>query len=305
MATSYKVTKEESNQKIFNYLQRKFILGMSENHKWIRSGQVRINGKRCQAYDRIIENDEIRVPPFAQLKIEQEAIRSDNKSNNKIQSNQKPAIKLDIIYEDDELLVINKAQGIAVQGGSKQEISIADELKKIYINSSFMPTPAHRLDKDTSGVLLIAKSYNMLQRLHEEFKDKEDSSLEKYYLALVCGNYQTKTEHKWEDYLYIKKDEKGREKTCVLERKNQSEKTQYALSKVKYIDAKRVQGKECSLLEIQLITGRKHQIRVQCAHRNIPILGDLKYGGMKADRLYLHAHKVIFDNKEFIAEIPW
>ncbi len=284
MQKSLIVSKQESNQKVFNFLQRKYEISMSDTHKWIRSGQVRINGKRCQSFDRVVENDEIRVPPFAV-----------NYLKNQTLSASASTFIFDKIFENDDLLVINKPVGIAVQSGSKMETSIVDELKNAYLNASFTPTPAHRLDKNTSGLLLIAKSYDCLQELHTAFQDKESSTLKKYYLAKVQGLPQV---GHWEDNLLIKKDKDGREKTFVVKK---SSETQLALAHSKIIS----QSKDKTLLEIQLITGRKHQLRVQCAHRASPIIGDVKYGGKKADRLYLHAYRIEWKNQAFEAKIDW
>ncbi len=282
MQKSLIVTKQESNQKIFNFLQRKYEISMSDTHKWIRSGQVRINGKRCQSFDRVKENDEIRVPPFAVNYIKNQTVKPSSLTFNKV-------------YENDDLLVINKPAGIAVQSGSKMETSVADELKMVYANASFAPTPAHRLDKNTSGLLLIAKSYDCLQELHSAFQDKESSTLKKYYLAYVQGSPKVGS---WDDNLLIKKDKDGREKTFVVKK---SSETQLALAHSKVVS----QVNNKTLLEIQLITGRKHQIRVQCAHRGSPIIGDVKYGGQKADRLYLHAYRIEWKNHIFEAKIDW
>ncbi len=291
------VTQQESNQKIFNFLQRKFDIGMNETHKWIRSGQVRINGKRCTAFDKVKEGDEIRIPPFA-VNFEK---NKDNLQKNSNKKQEKIKLPYSIIYEDEDLLVIDKACGLAVQSGTKQDISLVEILKQEYTHSSFMPTPAHRLDKDTSGILLIGKSYTMLQALHKALSDKE-GKIKKIYLARVENKNSDKIqEGLWEDILYIDKDRQGKEKTFVLDTKNLNVKNidrKKALSRVKILSS----NKESSLLEIEILTGRKHQIRAQCSHRNIPILGDLKYGGKKADRLYLHAYKIEWQGKVFYAE---
>ncbi len=298
MAKYFTVSKQESNQKIFNYLQRKFLINSSDAHKWIRKGDVRINGKKCKAFDRIEENDEIRMPPFAQLKSDSSHNFAEDKSLGKF--------KFDIVFENDDLLVINKPSKIPVQEGSKQAFSITTELRKLYKDADFMPTPAHRLDKDTSGLLLIAKSYNCLNKLHRAFQDKEESNMQKFYLAYVTGEAEKFAETKnWDDWLSIKKID-GKEKTFVLKQNELAESVdkKQASSKIEITKKpkKIIEGHEVTLLQIQLITGRKHQIRAQCAHRNIPILGDVKYGGTKASRLYLHAYKFIFEDFEFTAE---
>ncbi len=286
MAHAHTVSKEESRQKILNYLLRKFEAGTGEAHKWIRTGQVRINGKRCQPFDRVNENDEIRVPPFAQIK-------------RCVQNDEAPSplsdIVLEKIYEDENLLVIDKPHGIPVQSGSKQQSSITKELKKLYPDASFAPTPAHRLDKTTSGLLLIAKSYETLFALQQDLQDKENSNLEKIYLAVIEGFPQ---EGLWQDTLIIKRDAKGREKTFVAKNNEQG---QVSLCEVKLLSHQN----NLSLIQVRLITGRKHQIRAQCAHRGTPIHGDVKYNASKADRVYLHAHKLVWKGQEFISPPPF
>ncbi len=298
MAETLKVSREESGQKLFNFLQRRLESSQSEIHKWIRSGQVRINKKRCSAFDKVLEDDEIRVPPFAVFKntIEKNEVNLNKNKQNTV-SNKKINFDLDSIkiYEDNDLLVINKPCNLAVQGGSKQDFSLVDILKNAY-NSSFVPTAAHRLDKETSGLLLIAKSYTLLQKIHKALHDKQNSEeafIQKIYRAQVHNHL---SDDLWQDYLLLEKNTKGYEQIVCTKDK---EKGQLALLKVKTLD----KNAKKSLLEIDLITGRKHQIRVQCASRNCPILGDTKYGNKdEYRRMYLHAYKLVWENEIFIAE---
>ena len=290
-----KVHKSESGQKLLNFLQRRIELSKNEAYKWIRTGQVRINSKRADPHARLEENDEIRIPPFAFERLlilkEQEEIEKKIEKDFDLEE-----IK---IFENTDMLIIDKPHGIAVQAGSHINISIVDILKKQYATSLFMPTPAHRLDKDTSGLLIIAKSYNFLKKIHEEFTNKENSSLKKIYQAQIPYKeiFQFDQVNLWEDYLSMEKNEKGFEKVCS----SNKEKGQYALSKVELIQ----HNKNLALIEIDLITGRKHQLRAQANIRNIPLLGDRKYGGIEADRLYLHAYKIILDKEEFISLPKW
>ncbi len=303
---SLKVSKEEGGQKLFNFLQRRLESSKSEIHKWIRSGQVRINGKRCTAFDKVLSDDEIRIPPFALFKTVPDLEQIDNKKKVQENNNIAKVSSFDFdsmkIYEDSDLLILNKPCDLAVQGGSKQNISLIDFLKINYKNSPFAPTPAHRLDKATSGLLLIAKSYTILQKLHLLLQDKESGNLKKIYRAQVIGKPKA---GKWQDNMLLEQDKYGYEKIVINNSKNidkQGQKVQEALSIVEIIDS----NSKNSLLEIDLITGRKHQIRVQCSHRKCPILGDKKYGMLDMQdtvkRLYLHAYKIVLEGQEFIAE---
>ncbi len=295
---SLKVSMEESNQKLFNFLQRRLEVSQSQTHKWIRSGQVRINGKRCSAYDKVQADDEVRIPPFAVLKTCAQIENKKSISPSSFVENTVPLNEI-IVYEDSDLLVINKPFNLAVQGGSKQDFSLVDLLKAHYTQASFAPTPAHRLDKQTSGILLIAKSYNMLQHIHTALQDKENAQVQKLYLAQVRNKASSKLlEGLWKDRIVTEKNSKAYEKICLTK---DIHKGQEALSKVRILES----SAKFSLLEIDLITGRKHQIRVQCAERNYPIIGDIKYGSEEeknSKRMYLHAYKFIFDGQVFVAE---
>ncbi len=293
-----KVTKEESNQKLMNFLQRRFDLSNAEIQKLVRKNEVRINNKKSDAFDRVQENDEIRIPPFV-LYREKVEKQQEKRVKNCLHTFEENSIEKN--YEDSELLVISKPFGFAIQGGSKQEISLTSIIQEEYKNLSFTPTIAHRLDKDTSGLVLIAKTYNCLQELHTAFADKKNTHLEKFYTARLENfqgtNLQIGT---WEDYLYIEKDNNGKERTAIA--KNEMNKNaKIALSEVKILQ----ENHQYLDLEILLITGRKHQIRVQCASRKHPILGDVKYGGQKAQRLHLHATKIIWKGQEFYSKPSW
>ncbi len=291
------VTKEESNQKLMNFLQRRFDLSNAEIQKLARKSEIRINNKKSEPFDRVQENDEIRVPPFVLYREKQK-----NTDKNIYAERVDSSLALDIIYEDEELLVIAKPYGLSVQGGTKLENSLVTILNNMYQNSSFMPTIAHRLDKDTSGLMLIAKSYDCLQELHTAFKEKSDSSLKKIYSARLVNNQniQPLKEGLWEDYISIVKDEYGKEKSEIILGNNKEE-AKLAQAKVKIIA-------ECADyidVEIDLITGRKHQIRAQCSHRKFPILGDVKYKGKSSHRLHLHATKIVWKGQEFYSKASW
>ncbi len=291
------VTEEESEQKLFNFLQRRLdkqgsLHSKGEIHKWIRSGQVRINAKRCKPFDRVNKGDFIRIPPFL-FKIGNNLQEESTKKSPKTKKDkvtQSLGIYLSsfdtgVIYEDSELLVYNKPEGLSVHGGSGQTFSLVDLLKSRFTDVSFMPTPAHRLDKDTSGLLLIAKSYQMLRHIHSCMGggEEQESSLKKVYLAQTSHSKQLQGGI-WQD-------------TLSFETKD-GQQNKLAISVVKVIrsDVKK------SLLEIELRTGRKHQIRQQTSKRNAPIIGDIKYGGVPASRLFLHSYKIVWEGQEFYAD---
>lgn len=268
------VNSEESNQRIDNYLQKK-LKGVPKNHihKIIRSGEVKVNKRRIVAYYKVQENDNIRVPPVK--------INQPNTANLNI-----PLVNFPIIYEDDALLVIDKPVGIAAHGGSGVSFGVIEQLRKQRPNTHYLEL-VHRLDKDTSGLLMIAKKRKVLVNIHEQLRHNH---LEKIYTALSIRpwnpattniklpliNYRGQTGEKM-----VRVDGNG----------------QYAHSQFQIIQ----NFKHHSLLKVHLKTGRTHQIRVHMQSQNKPIAGDERYGdymlnkqlqkqGLK--RMFLHASQL-------------
>ena len=159
------VSRAESGQKLLNFLQRRIEAAAGELHKWIRSGQVRVNGGRSKAFDRVSEGDLVRVPPFAALKAPGSAspVRPRPAFANAFGG----AAILPVIYEDEDILVLNKPSGLPSQGGTGHADSVASLLAARFRHAEFVPAPVHRLDKDTSGLLIAGKSYAALRRLSD------------------------------------------------------------------------------------------------------------------------------------------
>lgn len=294
------VSLAESEQKIFQFLLRRLNLPKPLLHRWLRKGKIRCNGLKIKPFVRIIEGDIILVPNhIPSISNLQDAILSKqtkfkhepdknylipNSEHNIIHAlpqqglNRPLAKTLRIIYEDNELLVCNKPAGLPTHLGSGHKDSLISMVHRQYNGNTFKPTPVHRLDKDTSGLLLIALSYKTLRNLQEAFKNQE---VTKEYLAWVEGkwpyDYGIQLQHKLEKK-YSKAYEKvqegtGKNSICLV----------YPLLK----DA------EKSLLQIRLITGRTHQIRAQLASQGFPLYGDMKYGSKKRLDLKLHAFRLI------------
>jgi len=233
-------------------------------HRWIRTGQVRRNGSRVSAFDRVETGDRIRVPPFA---LRMAAV---------LETDAAAGYPLpDIVAELPGLLVLNKPAGLPVQPGSGHTDSVASRLASHFAHLPFKPTPAHRLDKDSSGLLLAATSYERLRALHEAFAQLR---LKKSYLAWVEGIWPGNGLCTLCDVLE-KTGGAGREKV-------QSGRGREALSEVLCLHRE----ERRSLLRVHLITGRTHQIRVQLSTRGHPICGDVKYGAHpRRGGLLLHA----------------
>ncbi|MBI9081255.1 MAG: RluA family pseudouridine synthase [Pseudodesulfovibrio sp.] len=271
------VTEAESGQKLLQFLERRLTgdVPRSAIQRWIRKGQVRVDKGRKKPFDHIKTGQMVRIPPYTP-------------------GEEKPVVSggnLIMAYEDETLLAIAKPAGLAVHGGDKIEDSVTDRLAAIYQKADFMPTPAHRLDKSTSGILLAAKSYEELRKLNEMFAS---GSIGKLYLAWVKGQWKGRGEMILEDRME-KSGAPGRQKV-----RTGSGKT--ALAKVMGLAS----NQRYSLVAIRLLTGRTHQIRVQMASRKHPIIGDHKYGeGNERGAMRLHCYAMIIGEKTITLRPPW
>lgn len=277
------VAPEEGGQKLLQFLARRFDLPQAMLHRWIRTGQVRRNGARCKAFDRVTTGDEIRVPPFADAMARRQSPERDEAKN-------LPRL----LYEESELLIFDKPAGLAVHAGTGHTDTFASRLAAHYAHAPFRPTPAHRLDRDTSGLLLVACSYTMLRQLHDAFAARD--GVVKEYLTWVEGCWETEDCLVLTDSLMKKADAQGRERVHT------GEGVEARCSVVPL-----VRTKTRSLLLVRLHTGRTHQIRVQLAARGHPILGDRKYGyAGQHPMMLLHAVRIRLPwGKEYVCLPDW
>lgn len=277
------ISDEEADQRIDNYLLR-ICKGVPKSHIYrvLRSGEVRVNKGRIDQTYRLREGDVVRIPP----------IRIAEKATHSV-----PGAEFKILLEDPFLLVIDKPAGIAVHGGSGVSYGVIEQLRASRPQAKFLEL-VHRLDRETSGILLLAKKRSALTNLHEQIRE---GRLDKRYLALVHGDWQNSRQHvKLPLFKYNTPDG---ERRVRVQADGLASHTVFNLIK-KY--------GSFALLEAELKTGRTHQIRVHLASSGFPIAGDDKYGDFglnralqKADhsrialkRMFLHAYQITFLHPE-------
>src|ERR1700737_1199025 len=275
------VTAEQAGQRLDNFVHK--LLGdlpRSRIYRVIRKGEVRVNGHRAGPDTRLQAHDKIRLPPVTV----RPASEVGQPSAQLLET-----VRAAIVHEDDNLLVINKPSGVAVHGGSGVSFGVIEGLRSLRPGETL--ELVHRLDRDTSGVLLVARNTGALRSVHALLRD---GGFEKRYLALVKG--------KWD---------LGRKRIDIPSRTDLrvgGERTVRAdaSGKPSLSEFRPVQffGKQATLMEVALFTGRTHQIRVHAQHAGHPVAGDEKYGDeefnaqMKVlglNRMFLHAHSVSFE----------
>jgi len=274
-ATTLVVGEESESQRLDNFLLR-HLKGVPKSHVYrvVRSGEVRVNSGRVKPDYRVRIGDKVRVPP---IRIAAAAARAPAKP-----------FGLPILHEDPSLLVVDKPFGVAVHGGSGVSFGVIEMLRASRPEAKLLEL-AHRLDRDTSGLLVIAKKRGALVELHRMLREGE---VEKIYVAVVKGVPET-THFDITEPLHKYVNAKGERRVAVK---------QGGLSAVTRIKLL-AKGINISFLQLRLMTGRTHQIRVHLAHAGFPVLGDDKYGDFEFNRalarqgvkrLFLHARRLAF-----------
>lgn len=274
------VDEESAGQRIDNFLFTR-LKGVPKSHIYriLRTGEVRRNGGRIQAQDRLDTGDVIRVPP----------IRVTMSNPSQIpETFVRARLEPRILYEDDDLLVLNKPAGMAVHGGSGLSFGVIEGLREIRSEARFLEL-VHRLDRDTSGCLLIAKKRSALRALHAQFRGDE---VKKVYLALLAGVW---ARARWIADAPVKKNVlQSGERMVKVAREGKPAVTEFR-RRERYFDS--------TLVEARPVTGRTHQIRVHAQSMGHPIVGDERYGDEKVNRefrrlglkrLFLHALETVF-----------
>jgi 23S rRNA pseudouridine955/2504/2580 synthase len=273
-ARTLEVGEEAAAQRIDNFLLR-HLKGVPKSHVYrvLRSGEVRVNSGRVKPEYRLQAGDRVRLPP----------IRTAERKG----FSGKP-LEFPIVYEDAALLVVNKPAGVAVHGGSGVSFGVIESLRASRPQAKFLEL-AHRLDRDTSGLLIVAQKRTALVELHRMLREGE---VTKEYLTVARGQWEG-AGRELRESLHKYVDAKGERRVAVHEDGKE------AVTRVRVVRT----SPAFSLLQVSLLTGRTHQIRVHLAHAGHPVLGDAKYGDFELNRrlekagvrrLFLHASRLAF-----------
>ncbi len=290
----------EDGQKLLQFLVRRLSLPQPLLHRLVRTGQIRVNGGRIKPFVHIHHNDLVRLPPFL-LEMSQSATHeNENADTHKTWQVKKEATALELppqVYADDNIIIFNKPKGLPVHAGTGHTDSLAARLSTHFSHLTFKPTPAHRLDKDTSGILCVALSYKALRTLQNAF---ENRTVHKEYLAWVHGIWQNSEAQILSHHIakkYVGCDEKMR----IVHHNEDTHGSKTALCSVRCLAHN---DNHSSLMHIRLITGRTHQIRIQLAAMGHPVLGDGKYGTPSHNiSLCLHSLRISFPLSHDFAEL--
>ena len=292
------VDEESAGQRLDNFLIRQ-LKGVPKTHVYriIRSGEVRVNKGRAAADTRVATGDVVRLPP----------VRTSEKAAEKLDK-PAPAREFPVLFEDEHLIALDKPAGVAVHGGSGVSFGVIEQLRQARPGAKLLEL-VHRLDRETSGILLVAKKRSALLKLQDQFRGRETG---KTYLALAVGDWPANKKvidiplHK-----YLQAD--GERRVKVVAKDDPDGMRSITLVKV----ARKLDG--FSLLEVTIKTGRTHQIRVHLASAGHPIAGDDKYGNFELNkslqkqglrRMFLHAWRLQFDHPasgervELMAPLP-
>jgi 23S rRNA pseudouridine955/2504/2580 synthase len=278
------ISEEEAGQRIDNYLLR-VCKGVPKSHIYriLRSGEVRVNKGRIDQLYRLEAGDVVRIPP---VRVAERA-----------STQAVPGAEFKIVFEDNHMLVIDKPAGVAVHGGSGVSYGVIEQLRAARPDAKFLEL-VHRLDRETSGLLLLAKKRSALTNLHEQMRA---GHTDKRYLTMAHGNWTNPRQHvKLPLHKYSTPEG---ERRVVVQAGGQEAHTVFNLVR---------KWEQFALLEAELKTGRTHQIRVHLASSGFPILGDDKYGDFalnrqlqKAEqtrgalrRMFLHAYQITFTHPD-------
>ena len=284
------ISEENEAQRIDNFLITYFKgVPKSMIYRILRKGEVRVNKKRIKPEYKLAIGDEVRIPP---IRVSEKTVPEISTKLNKVADLEKA-----IIYEDDVILAINKPSGIAVHGGSGLSFGVIEGLRALRPEAKFLEL-VHRIDRETSGILLIAKKRSALKALHEQLRLKQ---MQKNYLALVKGNWPS--ECKVVQAPLLKNVLKSGERVVKVNAEGKPSETRFKVEE---------RFGFATLVKASPVTGRTHQIRVHTQYANHPIAFDDRYGDSQFDalltdsklnRLFLHAANVKFIHPKTLQEM--
>jgi 23S rRNA pseudouridine955/2504/2580 synthase len=287
----------DDGQRLDNFLLRTLgAVPRSLVYRILRTGEVRVNGRRAKPAYRLAVGDRVRLPPL------HDAGRKEDSAEAKAPSKSlRDFVTAAVIHEDRDLIVVNKPSGVAVHGGSGVSFGVIEALRAVHPQLKELEL-VHRLDRETSGCLLVAKRRAILRDLHAQLRERR---MQKRYLALVAGRWPFGA--KTIDLPLKTNLKQGGERVVRVHSAGQN-----AVTTFKPIEQF---GKVATLLDVDLGTGRTHQIRVHAAHAGYPVAGDEKYGDREKDaklkayglsRMFLHAASLTFRRGEesFTATAP-
>ena len=303
-ASTVLVDEEAAGQRLDNFLLRQ-LKGVPKTHVYriIRSGEVRINKGRAAVDRRVAQGDLIRLPPVrtserALGKAQDMAASGAPAAEGAWSDHRAPAREFPVLFEDECLLAIDKPAGVAVHGGSGVRFGLIEQLRMARPQARFLEL-VHRLDRETSGILLIAKKRSALRSLQSQFRERETG---KTYLALVAGQWPVRLRVLDKPLLkFLLPDGERRVKVVARESAD-------AMASLTLVKVART-GAAFTLLEVTIKTGRTHQIRVHLAAEGMPVVGDDKYGDFALNkslqqagptaplrRMFLHAWRLQFNH---------
>ncbi|AGI31600.2 TPA: 23S rRNA pseudouridine(955/2504/2580) synthase RluC [Mannheimia haemolytica] len=279
----FTISEDEAGQRLDNFLLAK-LKGVPKSliYRIVRKGEVRVNKGRNKPEYKLQPDDLVRVPPVR--------VAEKNEAPISTKLNKVAELESQILYEDESMLVINKPSGIAVHGGSGLSFGVIEALRALRPQARFLEL-VHRIDRDTSGILLVAKKRSALRSLHEQLREKV---VQKDYLALVRGQWQAHT--KVIKAPLLKNELASGERIVRVSEEGKPSETRFSIEE-RYANA--------TLVKASPITGRTHQIRVHTQYAGHPIALDDKYGDAEFDskmkevglqRLFLHAHAIRFEH---------
>ena len=286
--TDFLVGAEAAEMRLDRFLRSK-IPGLNQGvlQKLLRTGKVRLNGARAEANARLAEGDTLNVPEIAPpvaVKRERHVVKMDPVRLKELQGM--------ILYQDDAVIALNKPAGLAVQGGSGIAVHVDGMLDSLRGTEDERPKLVHRLDRDTSGILLLARSAQVARKLSVLFRSR---NVEKVYWALLAGVPEVL---QGRIDLPLKRVEFGNVSRAEPAGRKDPE-AQSAVTEYRVLDTA---GKKFCLMELRPQTGRMHQLRAHCLALGTPILGDAAYGGIFAegfaDQLHLHARRLVLPHPD-------